>query len=226
MKLRYDRETEVKKALELRSEAQALLDLAEFFRQYRWKDGRKSAQIFCQAKTFEIHFEPILDAIFDWGIEEEQRARMFLSDAIMQKLPSCHGCKCEDKEMREWLVNSYHETFEMHYDLTKSTEGKRAEFERLKKKPEFHSFLLIRLKAQNFLCYYCDEHINNTYHIDHRLPLSKGGSNAISNLVISCAACNLRKNDKVEEEFSLDPEYVNWLSLQYKGDIWMPVLTT
>jgi hypothetical protein len=37
-------------------------------------------------------------------------------------------------------------------------------------------------------------------HIDHILPLAKGGTNDITNLITSCLACNLGKSDKVLDE--------------------------
>ena len=45
-------------------------------------------------------------------------------------------------------------------------------------------------------CYWCNIKLHNNYHIDHYIPLSKGGEHTISNLVISCPSCNLRKNAK------------------------------
>jgi 5-methylcytosine-specific restriction endonuclease McrA len=45
-------------------------------------------------------------------------------------------------------------------------------------------------------CWWCGCDIGDAYHIDHRVPLSKGGSNAPDNLVIACPTCNLSKSDK------------------------------
>lgn len=45
-------------------------------------------------------------------------------------------------------------------------------------------------------CKWCDCKVGNDYHVDHAVPLSKGGSNWPSNLVISCPSCNISKNDK------------------------------
>lgn len=39
------------------------------------------------------------------------------------------------------------------------------------------------------------------WHIEHRTPKSKGGSNHIDNLVPSCVKCNLKKGTQTEEEF-------------------------
>lgn len=46
------------------------------------------------------------------------------------------------------------------------------------------------------ICYWCKNKLNGIYHIDHYVPLAKGGTNEISNLVVSCPKCNLEKNAK------------------------------
>jgi 5-methylcytosine-specific restriction endonuclease McrA len=48
-------------------------------------------------------------------------------------------------------------------------------------------------------CRYCDAVDNLT--IDHLVPLSKGGSNAQSNLGIACHGCNADKGNKTEDQF-------------------------
>lgn len=62
------------------------------------------------------------------------------------------------------------------------------------------------IKSKN-ICYYCGIILNNNMHVDHYIPLSKGGLHTISNLVISCKDCNLRKANKMPQEFkTLDKE--------------------
>ena len=39
------------------------------------------------------------------------------------------------------------------------------------------------------------------FHADHRLPLDRGGTNEIANILPACAPCNLRKHTMTEEEF-------------------------
>jgi 5-methylcytosine-specific restriction endonuclease McrA len=40
------------------------------------------------------------------------------------------------------------------------------------------------------------------YHVDHRVPLSRGDSNDISNIVLACPHCNLSKGAKLPEDFA------------------------
>jgi 5-methylcytosine-specific restriction endonuclease McrA len=48
--------------------------------------------------------------------------------------------------------------------------------------------------TQKWQCHWCGTPTRIGYHVDHVVPLSKGGSNWPSNLVIACAKCNQRKN--------------------------------
>lgn len=56
-------------------------------------------------------------------------------------------------------------------------------------------------EQQGGRCYWCQKELNGIYHIDHRIPLSRGGSNDASNLVIACPTCNMRKGSKLPYEW-------------------------
>ena len=47
---------------------------------------------------------------------------------------------------------------------------------------------------QRGLCVYCDEPLDE-FHIDHRVAISRGGSNWPGNLQLTCVFCNLSKRD-------------------------------
>jgi len=61
--------------------------------------------------------------------------------------------------------------------------------------------------SQEGRCFYCGELLYGAFdlepHRDHRVPIARGGSNYISNIVWACSSCNLRKHDKTAEEFLL-----------------------
>lgn len=57
------------------------------------------------------------------------------------------------------------------------------------------------LRAQNGKCAYCAEALER-YHVDHKTPLARGGSNAPFNLALACPPCNLRKGTLTADEFT------------------------
>jgi len=58
-----------------------------------------------------------------------------------------------------------------------------------------------QLLRQKSRCYYCKKKLTQNWHADHVVPLSKGGSNTIENIVIACEPCNLHKSSKLPHEW-------------------------
>lgn len=51
-------------------------------------------------------------------------------------------------------------------------------------------------------CYLCGDFVDfDSYEIEHKVPLSKGGTNDLSNLFCSCHTCNLIKHDIYPQDF-------------------------
>lgn len=57
-------------------------------------------------------------------------------------------------------------------------------------------------EAKPKVCYWCGSRCKSNYHVDHYVPLSRGGKHEIENLVIACAPCNLKKNAKDPFDFA------------------------
>lgn len=63
--------------------------------------------------------------------------------------------------------------------------------------------LKLWLSKQHKICYWCNKKCDDDFHIDHYLPLSKGGLHKIENLVIACPTCNLTKSAKDPYKYAL-----------------------
>lgn len=57
------------------------------------------------------------------------------------------------------------------------------------------------LNDSNGKCTYCGKDCKGNYHIDHIIPVSRGGGNNRENLCLSCPMCNWSKKDKTAEEY-------------------------
>ena len=57
-------------------------------------------------------------------------------------------------------------------------------------------------KQQKGDCWWCGCKLESNYHVDHRVPLAKGGTNELGNIVLSCPECNLSKNAKLPGEWN------------------------
>lgn len=62
-------------------------------------------------------------------------------------------------------------------------------------------------EEQEGKCFYCGDALDGAYHVDHVIPISRGGSNNLDNLQLLCQCCNLSKHDKTHDE------YISWLAL-------------
>lgn len=91
--------------------------------------------------------------------------------------------------------------------------GRRALFirSRAKRKESFHTSghhseqqWQEVLRNQGWCCYYCEcEMTQLTWTRDHIVPLSKGGSDDISNIVAACRTCNIRKGTLTASAFKI-----------------------
>lgn len=65
------------------------------------------------------------------------------------------------------------------------------------------NYLDTLLTIQNNKCYYCENLLdlsaNGNVHLDHYIPLSKGGKHSCGNVVWSCSTCNLKKGTILPE---------------------------
>lgn len=56
-------------------------------------------------------------------------------------------------------------------------------------------------EKQKGLCLYCRCVLDDSFHRDHKVPLSRGGTNYPRNIALTCGSCNLKKQNKTASEF-------------------------
>lgn len=56
--------------------------------------------------------------------------------------------------------------------------------------------------AQKGKCLWCGKPVGENYHVDHIIPLVKGGANHAGNICIACPPCNLAKGQQMPSEFA------------------------
>ncbi|ATZ21789.1 HNH endonuclease [Mesoplasma tabanidae] len=109
--------------------------------------------------------------------------------------------------------NSYREnmikTFEQIFDMLESVEKEKAkrsseEFRRRYERSLVSDRVRIQiLNRDNLTCQVCGESKKNdsslVLHIDHKVPIAKGGNSDLSNLWTLCKRCNLGKSDLILE---------------------------
>jgi len=62
--------------------------------------------------------------------------------------------------------------------------------------------ILLQYKSQKGKCWWCGIELNDVYHVDHLVPLSRGGTDNPNNLVVTCQFCNLSKKDKLPQDWA------------------------
>lgn len=60
---------------------------------------------------------------------------------------------------------------------------------------EWHILRTITLERDGYVCQYCGS--TERLHVDHEIPLSRGGTNLFENLVTACGPCNQSKGPKL-----------------------------
>lgn len=60
----------------------------------------------------------------------------------------------------------------------------------------------LQYQSQKGLCWWCGKPLKGKYHIDHRIPLTRGGNNTARNICLTHAKCNLKRKNRMPWECS------------------------
>lgn len=82
--------------------------------------------------------------------------------------------------------------------------------ERIERKnvKEWYRIINAIFKRDDYTCFYCRQ-VGGKLECDHKLPVSKGGTNDFKNLVTACRKCNRQKKDKTVKEFKKWRDRIN-----------------
>lgn len=149
--------------------------------------------------------------------QAQQRAAKWFAEHPEQAKANRKRLYYQDRELniaktREWREKhpeeyraQQHEYMLARYrarpqECVTNTRNRRA---RLRNAPGKHTVEDVRrlYDAQEGLCYWCKKPLNGHYDVDHVIPVSRGGSNDPSNLVLACKHCNSSKNDSLPDEW-------------------------
>lgn len=116
-----------------------------------------------------------------------------IKKSIEKRYRQRHPDKCNESNQR-WLNN--HPEKKREYSIRRKAREHNAE-------GDFTANDIQSLyTAQSGKCWWCECELDGKYEIDHRVPLSRGGTNYPNNLCLTCRACNRSKNDKLPHEWN------------------------
>lgn len=143
--------------------------------------------------------------------EKRERDRKYKEEHKSELIEQSKQYYAEHRDERLAYIKQYYQTERGIIAKRAHAHNRRA---RKKKASGSHTTeqLYQQLKSQEGKCFYCQvelRYARNSWHADHVVPLSRGGSNDISNIVISCPKCNRKKHAKLPHEWanelSIDP---------------------
>lgn len=146
-------------------------------------NSRRNYYLICECECGEV--KQIIQSSITKGITTSCGCK--LGESIRRKVL---GRNNHNFKHGKWQDRQYRNAMTRNYYARKRGNGGAHTWEDIEQ-------LLIE---QNYKCFYCKKALTN-YHVDHKMPVSKGGRNDKGNLCCACPSCNLKKKDKTAEEF-------------------------
>lgn len=101
----------------------------------------------------------------------------------------------------EWFVNYHRRWKEKNRDKVRASHRNRKALKRLNGGTHNAKDVAEIMKLQGSMCACCRIKLSRDFHVDHIIPLSRGGSNDRKNLQLTCPTCNLQKSKRDPVEF-------------------------
>jgi 5-methylcytosine-specific restriction endonuclease McrA len=116
-----------------------------------------------------------------------------------------HGQRWLPEDQKNYREKYYRENKEKAHQRAFLNKARQRSGKQVKGSHTFEEWQEL-IKKHDFKCYYCKERMAKEdsplkWTRDHIIPLSRGGSDDINNIVPSCKSCNSSKGDKTLEEW-------------------------
>jgi 5-methylcytosine-specific restriction endonuclease McrA len=147
-----------------------------------WKVANKERQYDLAKKWRAEHPENVQRAVKKW--QDANRDRLHENNA---RWHATHPDEARERRKRWRGENPEREKIHKHTRRTRISESGGS---------FTVSDIQNMLKQQKGKCIVCLTSIKENYHIDHVIPVSKGGSSDRSNLQLLCPRCNMSKHDR------------------------------
>jgi 5-methylcytosine-specific restriction endonuclease McrA len=167
----------------------------EFFSKgKRYKDGLRGQCKTCRAEYNHEYRVKNIERIINRDRDYRDKNR-----ELTRERGRAHYYRHQEEVRRK--MNARRKT--EHYRIMRTAEAHRRRARKLNA-TGVHSRADISLiyQQQKGKCWWCGKKLNETSHVDHRIPLSRGGTNWPDNLVLTCPHCNLSKNNKMPHEWN------------------------
>lgn len=146
-------------------------------------------------KRYQEHRQEIIDKAVAWNKNNPERRSEICADYYINNLDDIKDRR--EGKYSEWYYGNHEE----------NKLSKRIRFQNRKAKIRKNGGSFTKqdiediMKMQQEKCAVCSTSLLGSYHIDHIIPVSKGGHSNRSNLQLLCMPCNVSKKDQDPIDF-------------------------
>lgn len=187
----------------------------DFYADKRSKDGLQSKCISCELQYRKNNAERIKARKREYNNKNKEKNRQYFKEyrknnkdkiSIFQKNYQLENAEKIKKQRFEYRENHRQELRQKTKEYKKANPHIVNNYILSRKaRKKLNGVFYISAKELQKLylsdCFYCGD--NENIQIDHVVPISKGGTHSIGNLVPACAECNLSKRDKFLSQWKL-----------------------
>jgi len=179
----------------------------------KWCEANRDRSRETKRKTYHKHSEKYLEQKKEYRQRPEIKEHMSVQAKSYRELHR----EVASENMKQWYQDNKERHFEnvarwkyTHPEEWNAIKANGHNKRRTRIKSNGGKLTAEHLKEltykQENKCYYCgtlffNGDLNFDRHIEHKVPLSRGGTNDIANIVLSCSTCNMRKHTMTHDEF-------------------------